>query len=336
MALLNKQMNNQTIKLTNRLNVVLDLDHTLLHTTKKNRIHPNCTTEDIHDLHEIHIEGDDVYYVKFRPGIVQFLEKIRGLFDIHVYTMGTRCYAKAIIETIVYRLMDGVSVFNGKIFTRCDTGRDEKYLSFILPGLEHRTVILDDSPNVWKDFKYHVIPIYPYKFFRDVQVNETSDVMMDIKKNMGKENNPQVNRDKNCLKVISPIVDTHLHSMYQVLVAVHRNYYFRHPTQPGYVSESLKWRRKKVFQGVNILFTGVFPLGTNPKEQPLWKQAEHFGAQCFSQFNDTITHLVAARNGTDKVLEAQRRGNIQIVTLNWLYDSLAHWIRLPENDYRLS
>jgi len=171
-----------------------------------------------------------VYYVKFRPGIVQFLEKIRGLFDIHVYTMGTRCYAKAIIETIVYRLMDGVSVFNGKIFSRCDTGRDEKYLSFILPGLEYRTVILDDSPNIWKDFKHHVIPIYPYKFFRDV-VTETSGVILDVKKNLGKENNSKV-KDKNCLKVISPIVDTHLDSMYHVLVAVHRNYYFRHPSQP--------------------------------------------------------------------------------------------------------
>jgi len=179
-----------------------------------------------------------------------------------------------------------------------------------------------------------VIPIYPYKFFRDAQVTEMF-AMMDIKKNMGKENNPQINRDKNCLKVISTIPDTHLNSMYQVLVSVQRNYYLRHPVQPGYIAESLKWRRRKVLQGVNILFTAVFPLETNPKDQPLWKQAEHFGAQCYSQFNDTITHLVAARNGTDKVLEAQRRGNIHIVSLNWLCDSVAHWIRLPENDYQL-
>jgi len=111
------QSNHQSMS-ANRLSLILDLDHTLLHTIRKNRLHPNCSLENIDDVHELHIEGDDVYSVKFRPGIVKFLEQIRGLFDVHVYTMGTRSYAKAIIETIVYKLMGGVSVFNGKIFTR--------------------------------------------------------------------------------------------------------------------------------------------------------------------------------------------------------------------------
>jgi len=302
----------------NRINLILDIDHTLVHTIRSSQLHPRCSLEKIEDVYEIYIDGDGVYYVKFRPGIVKFLHQIRGLFDIHVYTMGTRSYAKAILETIVHKLMGGVSVFNGKILTRCDTKKDEKYLSLILPGLEQRTLILDDTPNIWKDYKHHVIPIYPYKFFQDVHGI-----------NRGKENNP-LNRDlKNCLKVVSTISDTHLCSMYQVLEEVNNN-----NAQTRNVSESLKWRRRKVFLGVNILFTGVFPLGANPRDQYLWKQAEYFGAQCFQQFNDIITHVVAAR-GTDKVVQAQRKGDIHIVTVNWLYDSTTHWTKLDEKLFEL-
>lgn len=296
-----------------RINLILDIDHTLVHTIRSNQLHPSCSLENIGDIYELCIDGDGVYYVKFRPGIVKFLHQIRGLFNIHVYTMGTRSYAKAIIETIVHKLMGGVSVFNGKILTRCDTKKDEKYLSLILPGLEQRTLILDDTPNIWKDFKHHVIPIYPYKFFQDAQG-----------KNRGKEN-----RDQNCLKVVSTIMDTHLSSMYQVLEEVNGYH-----GQSSNISESLMWRRRKVLQGVNILFTGVFPLGTNPRDQHLWKQAEYFGAQCYLQFNDTITHVVAAR-GTDKVVQAQRQGNVHIVTVNWLHDSAAHWTRLDEILFQL-
>jgi len=296
-----------------RINLILDIDHTLVHTIRSAQLHPSCSLENIEDVYELCIDGDGVYYVKFRPGIVKFLHQIRGLFDIHVYTMGTRNYAKAIIETIVHKLMGGVSVFNGKILTRCDTKKDEKYLSLILPGLEQRTLILDDTPNIWKDFKHHVIPIYPYNFFQDVHG-----------KNRGKEN-----RDQNCLKVVSTISDTHLRSMYHVLEEVNSNH-----VQSGNISESLKWRRRKVLQGVNILFTGVFPLGINPRDQHLWKQAEYFGAQCYQQFNDAITHVVAAR-GTDKVVQAQRQGNVYIVTVNWLHDSAAHWTRLDEKLFQL-
>jgi len=297
----------------NRINLILDIDHTLVHTIRNNQLHPSCSLEKIEDVYEVCIDGDGVYYVKFRPGIVNFLHQIRGLFDIHVYTMGTRSYAKAITETIVHKLMGGVSVFNGKILTRCDTKKNVKYLSLILPGLEQRTLILDDTPNIWKDFKHHVIPIYPYKFFQDVQG-----------KNRGKENKDQI-----CLKVVSTISDTHLRSMYQVLEEVNSYH-----VQSGNISESLMWRRRKVLQGVNILFTGVFPLGTNPSDQHLWKLAEYFGAQCYQQFSNCITHLIAAR-GTDKVVHAQRHGNVHIVTVNWLHASASHWTKLDEKLFQL-
>jgi len=339
--------NKHSLKETKKLPLILDLDHTLLHTIRKDRLHPTCSIETYKDLYQFSIDGDSDYYVKFRPGIVKFLENISLLFDIHIYTMGTREYASEIIHIIVNQLMNGVSVFNGKVLSRSDTGKDNKNLSFILPRQEYLTLILDDSPDIWQYFKHHVVPIYPYKFF--ITVNETQ--LLTINKEHDEENidplslsndctlNNQNNNDSN--ENQSPIIcsphDNHLRSMYNVLTSVHQNFFdnFSSSSRNLNIKHNLKWRRHKVLSGVHLLFSGVFPLETNPREQALWKNAEYYGATCYEEFNDNITHLVAARDGTDKVLKAVRRGNIFIVSPNWLYDSLAHWIRLPEKDFKL-
>jgi len=344
-----------------KLNLILDLDHTLLHTIPQDRLHPSCCLENFSDIYQFSIDGDANYCVKFRPGIVKFLKKISQLFDIHVYTMGTRDYATAIIQIIINRLMDGVSVFNGKILTRSDTGKDLKNLSFILPRQEYLTLILDDSPDIWHQYKNQVIPIYPYKFFKTVNpdsaqlltTNEEDNVenidpwsftshdddftMLNNSQNNNNNNNPSQVVHKGPFIICSPH-DNHLRSMYNVLASVHQHFFNNFNTTLSRtinIKYNLKWRRDKVLCGIHLLFSGVFPLGTNPREQILWKQTEYYGATCYENWHDNITHLVAARAGTDKVLEAERRGNIFVVTPNWLYDSLAHWIRLPENDFKL-
>jgi RNA polymerase II subunit A-like phosphatase len=317
---------------SNKATLILDLDHTLLHTIRKQQLFCSSLEEGVY---EFSIE-DGEYYVKFRPGIVKFLERINKLYDIHVYTMGTRDYANAIIKIIVHKLMNGVSVFNGKIFTRSDTGNNQrKNLKWIVPGLEHLTLILDDSPQVWGDYRNQVVRIYPYSIFRSVFNPENrenvdpipSDFLLSLTERLSDKSK------KISLKKITDVPDTHLNSMYDVLASVHHHFFKYKPIN---VKESLKWRRLKVLSGVYILFSAVFPLGADPKEQKLWKCAEYFGAKCETEFSNKVTHLVAAKEGTNKVLEAVSRGGIHIVTPNWLYDSLAHWVHLPEKDYHLS
>jgi len=309
---------------------------------------------------------------------VKFLEKISKIFDIHVYTMGTRDYAHTIIQLIVNRLMNGVSVFNGKILTRSDTGKDLKNLSFILPRQEYLTLILDDSPDIWHQDKNQVIPIYPYKFFKTLNSDSAAPLLTTneednvenidpwsftphhdedftiLNNNNSQNNNTNSNTNNNNNNNPTQVVhkgpfiicspqDNHLRSMYNVLASVHQHFFnnFNSTTTTTTLSRTinikynLKWRRDKVLCGIHLLFSGVFPLGTNPREQTLWKHTEYYGATCYENWHDNITHLVAARAGTDKVLEAERRGNIFVVTPNWLYDSLAHWIRLPEIDFKL-
>jgi hypothetical protein len=258
--------------------------------------------------------------------------------------MATRDYANAIIQIIVNELLNGVSVF-GKILTRSDTGKDIKHISSILPGEEHLTLILDDRPQIWEQFKHHVVPIYPYKFFINLdnqmytinqeENEENLDPLLQSLPEGTKERPDDLKRNNSSPIVCSPL-DNHLRSMYHVLASVHKHFFTNLKASENLnIQYHLKWRRMKVLSGVHLIFSGVFPLGTEPKMHTLWKNAEYYGAKCHEQFNDNITHLVAAREGTDKVLEALRRENVYIITPNWLYDSLAHWIRLPENDFVL-
>lgn len=46
-----------------------------------------------------------------------------------------------------------------------------------------------------------------------------------------------------------------------------------------------------------------------------------------------VTHVVAARQRTQKVRQAARYPHIKIVNLQWLYDSISQWHREPEDNY---
>lgn len=59
-----------------------------------------------------------MYYIKLRPGLREFLKEIENLYDLHIYTMGTKDYAKA-----VAREMDPEgSLFKERILSRDENG----------------------------------------------------------------------------------------------------------------------------------------------------------------------------------------------------------------------
>lgn len=55
-----------------------------------------------------------------RPGLPTFLEKISKLYEMHVYTMGTRTYADAICKAVD---PDG-KIFGGRILSRDESGSE--------------------------------------------------------------------------------------------------------------------------------------------------------------------------------------------------------------------
>ncbi|KAL1951122.1 hypothetical protein VTO73DRAFT_271 [Trametes versicolor] len=93
--------------------------------------------------------------------------------------------------------------------------------------------------------------------------------------------------------------------------------------------------RTETLDGCHILFSSVIPLDTRPEATEIWKTAHAFGAKCYTELSPRITHVVAAKRGTQKVDAARRRGGIKIVWLAWFTDSVALWHRQDEGPYLL-
>ena len=65
---------------------------------------------------------------------------------------------------------------------------------------------------------------------------------------------------------------------------------------------------RQVLAGVRILFSRVIPLEKAPASHHFWLLAEAFGAQCTTEGDAGVTHVVARTRGTQKVFWALQTG----------------------------
>ncbi|CAE6390612.1 unnamed protein product [Rhizoctonia solani] len=76
-------------------------------------------------------------------------------------------------------------------------------------------------------------------------------------------------------------------------------------------------------------------MNVDPTSSEYWRQSELFGARCHARLGPEITHVVAAKRGTEKVNQARARGTIAIVRPEWLHRVVTTWTCAPEEDYLL-
>lgn len=82
---------------------------------------------------------------KLRPFLGTFLKQASEMYQLHIYTLGTRAYALAVVDILDPRR----EYFTGKIISRDDdNGRLGKSLDLALAGQESAVVILDDTEDV--------------------------------------------------------------------------------------------------------------------------------------------------------------------------------------------
>ncbi|KAG8741661.1 Carboxy-terminal domain (CTD) phosphatase [Ceratobasidium sp. 414] len=93
--------------------------------------------------------------------------------------------------------------------------------------------------------------------------------------------------------------------------------------------------KRRVLAGVHILFSSVIPINADPTSSEYWRQSELFGAKCYTKLGPQITHVVAAKRGTEKVNQARTHGGIAIVRPEWLHRVVTTWSRPPEEDFFL-
>lgn len=101
------------------------------------------------------------YYIKLRPGLEEFLERMAKIYELHIYTMGTRGYAMEIAKIVDPERR----YFGDRILSRTENGSmKEKNLRRLFPVDTKMVVIIDDRIDVW-NWSNNLIKVKPYDFF---------------------------------------------------------------------------------------------------------------------------------------------------------------------------
>jgi RNA polymerase II subunit A-like phosphatase len=92
-----------------KLSLILDLDQTLIHATADPAVgvwmdqHKNDSEarSSFPALHRFKLPGDPhEYFLRLRPFLEEFMEGVAKLFELHIYTMGSRMYAAQVAAII--------------------------------------------------------------------------------------------------------------------------------------------------------------------------------------------------------------------------------------------
>ncbi|KAL2927192.1 RNA polymerase II C-terminal domain phosphatase-like 4 [Bienertia sinuspersici] len=159
-----------------KLQLLLDLDHTLIHARKKDKLKhkEKQRIKSIDDVYEI-MGGE--YVVKLRPGIREFLREINSMFDVSIYTLGGREYANE-----VHKLLESNAGFpkGSWVISREDCVKTlQKRLDVVLSH-EQVVLIVDDTEEVWGDTcKKNLVKIDGYKFFPVNNCTNDGDVELE-------------------------------------------------------------------------------------------------------------------------------------------------------------
>ncbi|KEY74686.1 hypothetical protein S7711_05439 [Stachybotrys chartarum IBT 7711] len=162
-----------------KLSLVVDLDQTIIHACIEptvgewQRDPSNPNHEAVKDVKSFQLNDDGprgvasgcTYYIKLRPGLKEFLEEVSNLYELHVYTMGTRAYALNIA-----RIVDpDKKLFGNRVISRDENGSIlAKSLQRLFPVSTDMVVIIDDRADVWPMNRPNLIKVVPYDFFKGI------------------------------------------------------------------------------------------------------------------------------------------------------------------------
>jgi RNA polymerase II subunit A C-terminal domain phosphatase len=167
------QESKQRLLAGRKLSLVVDLDQTIIHAAvdptigewQKDPHNPNYDA--VKDVRAFQLLDDGPgmrgcwYYIKMRPGLTEFLDNISQLYELHIYTMGTRQYAQQISN-----IVDPDHTFFGdRILSRDESGSMvAKNLERLFPIDTKMVVIIDDRGDVWK-WSANLVRVIPFDFF---------------------------------------------------------------------------------------------------------------------------------------------------------------------------
>ncbi|RAL43988.1 hypothetical protein DM860_014125 [Cuscuta australis] len=301
-----------------KLYLVLDLDHTLLNSTRlfdisaeeeylKDAI-PDALKGSFFRLDRIHM------MTKLRPYVHNFLNEASELFEMYIYTMGERPYALEMAK-----LLDPRDVyFHSKVIAQGDsTQRHLKGLDIVL-GQESSVLILDDTEAVWGKHKENLILVARYHFFS----SSVRQFGFDCKSLSQRQIDES--EEEGALVAILKILKQ-IHSLFFDLKQ-------GDDLLKSDVREVLKGVRKEVLKGCKIVFSRVFPNNIQAEKHHLWRIAEQLGATCSIEVDESVTHVVSMDAGTEKSRWARQNKKF-LVHPKWIEAANYRFERKPEKDF---
>ncbi|KAM9307954.1 RNA polymerase II subunit A C-terminal domain phosphatase [Gastrophryne carolinensis] len=143
-----------------KLVLMVDLDQTLIHTTEQ-----HCQHMARKGIFHFQLgRGEPMLHTRLRPHCKEFLEKIAKLYELHVFTFGSRLYA----HTIAGFLDPEKKLFSHRILSRdecIDPFSKTGNLRNLFPCGDSMVCIIDDREDVWK-FAPNLITVKKYVYFQ--------------------------------------------------------------------------------------------------------------------------------------------------------------------------
>ncbi|XP_041759188.2 RNA polymerase II subunit A C-terminal domain phosphatase isoform X2 [Coregonus clupeaformis] len=150
----------QRLHRNKKLVLMVDLDQTLIHTTEH-----HCQRMSNKGIFHFQLgRGEPMLHTRLRPHCKDFLEKIAKLYELHVFTFGSRLYA----HTIAGFLDPEMKLFSHRILSRdecIDPFSKTGNLRNLFPCGDSMVCIIDDREDVWK-FAPNLITVKKYIYFQ--------------------------------------------------------------------------------------------------------------------------------------------------------------------------
>ncbi|XP_059750196.1 RNA polymerase II subunit A C-terminal domain phosphatase isoform X4 [Balaenoptera ricei] len=152
----------QRLHRNRKLVLMVDLDQTLIHTTEQ-----LCQQMSNKGIFHFQLgRGEPMLHTRLRPHCKGFLEKIAKLYELHVFTFGSRLYA----HTIAGFLDPEKKLFSHRILSRdecIDPFSKTGNLRNLFPCGDSMVCIIDDREDVWK-FAPNLITVKKYVYFQGI------------------------------------------------------------------------------------------------------------------------------------------------------------------------
>lgn len=169
---------------TKKLNLLLDLDSTIIHSKKykKNVTNDISYADDICSTVICEYESSHhFYHIHIRNNSLEFLIEMKKSFNIYIYTMGVFEYALSVCRSI--EQLVGHDIFSGIIARDGDSNGQSKYFHVLNHLTIDNTIIVDDNRNVWiEENRKNLIKInqFSYQNYENYLIDNDLQILKDL------------------------------------------------------------------------------------------------------------------------------------------------------------